>query len=696
MSPGRKPATKAKAIEQYKAHKDRAAKRQRAQSEAGREIGKLPRVKNPARKLKASRNFRFFCEQYFPLRFSIAWSGDHLKAIAKIEYAVLKGGQFALAMPRGSGKTALCVAACIWAVLYGHRKFIALIGADEQSAMDMLESIKAEIEQNRLLQDDFPEACYPIAALEGILNRCPSQIHQGKRTQITWTSKEVVFPTIARARSSQAIIRTRGITGRIRGMQGQIAGRPARPDLVVVDDPQTDESAKSAEQSNDRVEMLMGTVLGLAGPKKKIAAFVPCTVIEPGDMAEQVLTTPTFQGERCKMLRSMPTNMDWWDNYARLRDEEINAGGDGSKATAMYAAEREVADAGAEASWPERFNDDELSAIQNAMNLYYLNRAKFFSEYQNDPQAKTKTNDLTAAEIATRANGLPRGVVPLEATTITAYVDVQGALLYWMVCAWRKSDFTGWVLDWGTWPGQGRDYFSLSDARPTIAEATGISTLEASLLAALSSLVDAAGDVGGLLAREWQREDGGPVRIDLLGADANWGQSTETVYSWARRSPATQLIVPGHGRYVGASSKPLNDYSRKPGDLLGPEWRIPADAGRYGKRHLIYDSNAWKSAVYSRLACPVGAPGGLSFAGRPGDRAHSLLVDHLVAEYRVRTSGRGREVDEWKLRPERPDNHWLDCVVGCAVLASVCGVQVPGVTRPTPPKKKKRASVSYL
>ena len=34
---------------------------------------------------------------------------------------MLDGGLFAMAMPRGSGKTTLCGCACIWAVLYGHR-----------------------------------------------------------------------------------------------------------------------------------------------------------------------------------------------------------------------------------------------------------------------------------------------------------------------------------------------------------------------------------------------------------------------------------------------------------------------------------------------------------------------------------------------------------------------------------------------
>jgi hypothetical protein len=43
----------------------------------------------------------------------------------------------------------------------------------------------------------------------------------------------------------------------------------------------------------------------------------------------------------------------------------------------------------------------------------------------------------------------------------------------------------------------------------------------------------------------------------------------------------------------------------------------------------------------------------------------------LTADYRVRTVANNRTVDEWKLRSTRPDNHWLDCVVGSTVAASI-------------------------
>jgi hypothetical protein len=99
--------------------------------------------------------------------------------------------------------------------------------------------------------------------------------------------------------------------------------------------------------------------------------------------------------------------------------------------------------------------------------------------------------------------------------------------------------------------------------------------------------------------------------------------------------------------------------------------------GNLAIRHVLFDSNYWKSFIHARLAVAMGDKGCLSLFGRDAE-AHRLLAEHLTSEYRVKTEGRGRVVDEWKLRPEASENHWLDCLVGCAVAASMQGVVLPG------------------
>ena len=661
----------------YEAMKEKQAARNRMRAEAGRDIGEMPPVQDPLRKAKAERNFRFFCETYFPLTFCLAWSKDHLKVIAKVEQAVLHGGLFALAMPRGSGKSSLAETACLWAILYGHKAFVCLIGASEVHAQEMLESIKMELGGNDLLLADFPEVCHPIVSLDGIANRCSGQLFKGERTHIGWTATEVVLPSIPGSQASAAIIKVAGITGRIRGMKYKRAdGQTVRPSLVVLDDPQTDESARSLSQCATRERLLAGAILGLAGPGKKISGIMPCTVIRPGDMADSILDLekhPEWNGERTKMVYRFPSDEKIWAKYAEVRGESLRMHGDLRRATAFYRENQEAMDEGAEIAWPQRFNHDEASAIQHAMNLKLQGEAAFFAEYQNEPLPEKGILDegiLTADQIAQKLNGYRRGEAPIAVTHLSAFVDVQGKALFWVVCGW-EDNFTGYVLDYGTYPDQQRQYFTLRDAQRTLQHVAKGAGLEGSIYAGLEALA------GQILGREWTREDGAQMRVGLCLVDANWGTSTDVVYQFCRQSTYSAVLLPSHGRFVGAGSKPFHEYIRHPGDRVGLNWRLPSIRGKRTIRHVLFDANYWKTFVHARLAGTMGDRGCLSLYGRSPE-AHRLIAEHLTAEYRVKTEGRGRVVDEWKMRPDAIDNHWLDGVAGCAVAASMLGAVLPG------------------
>jgi hypothetical protein len=610
------------------------------------------------------------------LTFHLNWSADHLKVINRIEQAVMSGGLFSMAMPRGSGKTTICECACIWAALNGHREFVCLIGSDEGHAMDMLESIKMELDGNELLLADYPEVVFPIQALDGIANRCNGQLYQGERTHIGWTAREIVLPTMPGSVASGAIVKVAGITGRIRGMKYKRAdGRTVRPTLVVIDDPQTDESARSLSQCATRESILAGAILGLAGPGKKISGIMPCTVIRPGDMADNILSRekhPEWNGERTRMVYSFPGDEKLWMRYGELRAESLRMFGDMRLATEFYLSNRVAMDDGAEIAWPERFNHDELSAIQHAMNLKLQDEAAFFAEYQNEPlpEVKASDNELTTDQIAGKLNRIDRQLVPIGANHLTMFIDVQATLLFYAVIAW-EGDFTGYLVDYGTYPDQKRPYFTLRDARATLAVATKAGGLEGCIYAGLERLT------ADRLTREWKRDDGAMLRIEKCLIDANWGSSTDVVYQFCRQSQFAGIVMPSHGRFVGASSQPFSEYKRKPGDRVGHNWRIPNVHGKRAVRHVVYDTNFWKTFIHARLAVAMGDRGCLSHFGDTPE-THRLLAEHLSAEYRVRTEGRGRIVDEWKQRPERGDNHWFDCVVGCAVAASMQGVSLPG------------------
>ena len=678
----------------YDALREAAAARNRRLSVTGREIAPLPDTVNPTRRLSCELDFRLFCETYFPAAFTLAWSGDHLKVISKIEAAVLHGGQFAHAMPRGSGKSTLAEIACVWATLYAHRRFVCLIGATAERARVMLESLKTEFECNEALLEDFPESIYPIRRLERIHNRAGGQTLDGEPTRIHWTIDKVVMPTVAGSAASGAILVVTGLSGgNIRGQKHKLVdGHIVRPDLVILDDPQTTESAWSESQNARREALLAGDVLGMAGPGKKIAAIMCCTVIRPGDMADNILNRdkhPEWQGERTKMVYAFPTNEKLWDAYAQIRAESLKADGDGHEATEFYAAHRVEMDEGAVVAWPARHYPDELSAIQHAMNLKLRDEQAFWAEYQNEPLPADEGEGatLTADAVAAKTNGHKRGEVPLGCNHLTMFIDVHAHLLYWMVAAW-EDDFTGYLIDYGTYPDQRRQYFTLRDAGATLARAAPGTGKEGAIQAGLKALADVH------LTREWRRDDGAAMHIERCLIDANWGESTDVVYQFCRQSAHAVVLLPSHGKYVGASGIPFSEYKRKTGDRVGHHWRIPNVHGRRSVRHAVVDTNYWKSFVHARLAVAMGDRGCLSLFGAKPE-GHRLLSEHLVAEYAVKTEGRNRTVHEWKVRVGSPDNHWLDCLVGCAAAASMLGVSL---FRSAMPKKvkRKRKHVAYI
>lgn len=584
--------------------------------------------------------------------------------------------------------TTLTEKACIWALLFGHRSFICLVGASETAAQELLASIKIELESNDRLFEDFPEVCYPIRRLDGIANRSNGQLYNGTRTRIIFSAAEIVLPTIAESAASGSTIKCAGITGRIRGMKHAKAdGTNIRPDLVVIDDPQTNESANSAEQTRKRVQILQSDILGLAGPGKKISGVMPCTVISANDMADKILNkqkNPAWQGERFKLLYEFPQNKQLWEQYEVIRANCLREKGNISDATEFYRKHRKEMDAGAKPAWAERFNPDEISAVQNCMNLLFQDKNSFFSEMQNEPiteEANTE-NRITEEVLVSRLNGLPKSKVPLSCNRLTMFIDVQKPALFYVICAWDDC-FTGSIIEYGTYPEQNLPHYTLANLRKTLQKKYPSLSLEAQLYEGLEALTLAK------LSQEFQREDGTTLHIERCIVDANWGDSTEVVYKFCRQSAFSAILIPSHGKGITASSKSINEYRRSAGDRFGYNWYIPRGAGKRALRHIIYDTNFWKSFICNRLNIPSGEKGNLSIYGTTKTN-HDVLFDQLQAEYKVRTEGRGRIVDEWKLKPNR-DNHFLDCLVGCAVGASLAGCTIPEVETGKP--KRQRISL---
>jgi hypothetical protein len=653
-------------------HRNAALKHARVQSESVRDIGPVPAVKNPKRRESCRDDFRKFCETYFKNAFHLEWSDDHLKAIAKIELTTLEAGLFAFAMPRGSGKTTLCKIAVLWALLYGHRRYLVIVGATDSAARKLLAGIKTILETNPLLKEDFQEVCFPIEKLQGISRRAAGQTCCGVRTGIIWSTDQIVFPTVPDSKVGGNIIEVAGITGYIRGRQFETdGGEPLRPDMVIVDDPQTKASAKSDGQCEYRKNIIIEDVLGLAGPGKEIAAFMPCTVIRQGDMADQLLNQelhPEWSGERTKLLYAMPKNIELWDKYREIRFEGMKAGDHGKAGNQFYKTHRAEMDEGALPAWEARKNKRDLSALQHAMNLLFdRGEQAFYSEYQNDPRPIEMLGkiQLKPDVIMGRINNIERRMVPLECVRVTAFIDVQGDLLYYVVCAWA-DDFTGAVIDYGTYPEQRTSVFTLQSARNRISGEVPKAGEEGRIRHGLDRLVPM------LLAQRWTRADGTDLGLSRILVDQGYKQ--DTVQKFVRECPVKGVLIASKGRSIAAHNKPMSEYNREPGERRGLNWRLKPAVRKTCGRFMEIDTNFWKTFVAERLTTPIGESGSLALFGeRP--QSHYLLADHFASEYGEPTFGHERQVHVWMKKPDK-ENHWWDCVVGCAVAASEQGCKL--------------------
>jgi hypothetical protein len=136
-----------------------------------------------------------------------------------------------------------------------------IAAATGPNAEQILANIKYQLERNQALADDYPEICDPILALDGTAQRGATQTANGKRTFLKWAQDYIVLPTVRvpdqwdqRLRPGQlslgsgAVITTRGLDSAIRGV---LVGTK-RPDLVIIDDPETRDSARSGLQTDLR------------------------------------------------------------------------------------------------------------------------------------------------------------------------------------------------------------------------------------------------------------------------------------------------------------------------------------------------------------------------------------------------------------------------------------------------------------
>jgi len=675
-----------------KQNKYRAAK-----SEKKADIGELPAVVDPDRKALAMVDPLFFLTTYFPSSTGLSpFSSDHLKVIENIHQAVLYGGLTANFVYRGFAKTTISENMAIWAAICGHRLFTAILGVNLTASSDNIDSIKRELAENDLLYADFPEVCHAVRHLENKPQRCASQTYRGKSTHIVWRADKIVFPSIPGSPGSGAILTAKPFM-KARGLKHKMAdGRNIRPSFIIIDDPQDDEIASNRAQVDKALKTMKKSILQSGGHDKPLAAVVNATRICRGDLTERLIDDPAWQTACIPMVKSWADKdaheNDWLKTYRDLR-YTYNPDIDGDKrqaalrATEYYRQNRERMDSGCVVSWEHCFDSEEISAIQHAYNrLIDYGEDVFASEYQQQPLDDTENTDkLKPEDVMSRLNGYKRGDVPRDAQRVTCMIDMHGAgkVLWWCAVA-VKDGFTGYVIDYGAWPPQGKAYINADRPQVTLQDRYPGVGPEAAVQAGLQDIA------GQLLKRSWPVSGGGAVQTELLLCDAGWKPEIAAAVKMALGAGNMDL---SRGRGIGAGEAPLSAWKREPGDQVGHYWRISRPKSGRDVRYTWFDSNYWKSFVHDRFLTAPGDSGAFTLWGQ-SEETHRMFADHVAASERgeLTIKPKGKAI-EWKKLPGT-DNHLLDCLVGCCVAACRCGLMLTG--QATQQKSRKRYSQSDL
>ncbi len=665
-------------------------------------IGDIPEPENPEIKRLCRTDLQLFLQWYFPQSCGLGPYGPpQIAVIERIERACFRSARYLSLLPRGYSKSALSLRAILWAMLYGHSSYSVFLAANDELASEAIGAIKTELMSNPRLAADFPEVVVAIRALDNKPQRAMGLNHNGRLLWMKWSSDCIAMPTVDGSPASGCVLVAKGIEAAARGLNfTRPDGSVVRPQLVVGDDLQTEKTAKSVPATNQRLEILKKAVSRLGGHGFRTSVLINGTILRNGDLMDRMSDRKLFPGWQkvlTQMCPEMPSeevlHKHWLGPYRDLLVEYDEDDIDGQvkaeiAALEYYREHREEMDEGFSVSWPSiPLEQNEISAIQHAMNIYILDGADVFhSECQNKPMTALSTGAMEIGnDVAERFSGYARGCVPNDAPHLVFGVDVHKEILYWVVAA-IQSDFTGYIVDYGAFPEQPDPYqFTHATVRKTLQMHLDEPAPERAIQLGVEDLVH------DLLHREWRTQNGDPIGISCGLVDVGF-KSTEVANALRRLLPASEKVLMSRGVGIGARSKPMPEYDLsakrviKAGpDPRRPRWILPT-TGRDGVLYRVdHDSNFWKSTLAARLNQSSGPGRWELFGAKDGpDEDHSMLVSHLMCEKPQDENSAGRTVSVWAPSGHR-ENHWFDCSVMCCVAASLSGAQLPTApVKPTP------------
>ncbi|QGM80671.1 phage terminase large subunit [Otariodibacter oris] len=306
-------------------------------------------IKRRQQVLNQKEGFEYFVNNYFPHYVRSEHKSQlHEYLFKNLPDSIIqkdKSVRQAIAAPRGEAKSTICTQLFpLWCLVCQLKKYIIIAMDTKEQAFSMLEAIKVEIESNPRLRIDFPE------------------LAQGR----VWRAGVIIT-------SHEQKIEAVGAGQKLRGRRHGAY----RPDLVVLDDIENDESVETPAQRDKLHNWVLKAVLKLGAAGEKFDVIYVGTILHYDSVLNRFLSTKGWRKTRFKAVLRYPDNMVLWDEWENIYLSED--GDDDSLSDAFYYQHKAEMDKGSIVSWLAR-------PILALMKIRASDgHSAFDSEYQNDP-----------------------------------------------------------------------------------------------------------------------------------------------------------------------------------------------------------------------------------------------------------------------------------------------------------------------
>jgi len=634
-----------------------------------------------------------------PRKFRQPFGQVHSRMIQAIHDRALTGGKKAVAAPRSRGKSTIVKGMNIYLTARELVRFIVPICATTKLAGRIYSDYRNEWRNNDLLNEDFPEICGPVRNLEGAPQRAARQHIDGHLTLINWSATDFLrLPRVPGTANDYLKSLGKewspfgGVKMTFAGLDAAFRGMNIdddRPDFLIIDDPETRESAKSHDQIEDRIDIIEKDIEGLEGAEKPMAIVMVTTLQNTYCVSAQFTdpeTKAAWEGERYGWIQSWPDRLDLWEEYiARRRAAQQAKDRHGMEAVEFYLANREAMHEGV-SMLAENFKSITLkdgrqavhSAIQEAYNkISDTNLSAFKAEYQNDPdpEEQAEVSALTPGRVAGQLSRIDQGIIPDDMAFSFVGIDIGKYKSHWVKIRMTREAIL-WIINYGFVETHGLTKFSSEQA------------IELAIIQSLLEFSDT--DVF---------KDATPT-LTLVDS----GDFTESIYEFCKQAGSPFFPAKGWSKERFHQKKITEEYQ----PFLQAYAHKTIDSKRRDMWLYNIETEFWKKWGQERFLVDAfmddtRLPGSVALFDPPhGDRKfHSQFARHMVSESEQLVPVDGKLNKRVWVVHDKANNHWLDAyalacaAAGCAGLRLVNPIVAEIVPTPVKQEPKTRVTNQY-